>query len=187
MDNVKRPEISKRRRKAKGDPTNASYLGPWAGYVDEDEKAPEREPNEEEKAAIEAAAAAIAKESAAKAPVQPDEPGKEKTIFHGKEEYDYAGRTYMHVPTDVDVNLHGEPGSQQCFLPKNLIHTWSGHTKGVNAIKFFPGSGHLLLSAGLDSKIKVRNDVFDRTFQSDYLNFAATSAAHMILDLGCVP
>ncbi|KAJ3414503.1 pre-mRNA-processing factor 17 [Chytridiales sp. JEL 0842] len=170
MDPVKRPEGFKRRRKAKGDPSNpSSYLGPWAGYVDEDEKAPENVPTTEEQAAIEAAAARMAKDSITKAPELVEEPGKEKTIFHGKEEFDYAGRTYMHVPTDVDVNLLGESGSQQCFLPKTLIHTWTGHTKGVNAIKFFPGSGHLLLSAGMDGKVKIWDVYHDRRCLRTYI------------------
>ncbi|KAI3991194.1 hypothetical protein MKX01_022415 [Papaver californicum] len=37
-------------------------------------------------------------------------------------------------------------------MPKRCIHTWNGHTKNVNG--FFPNQGHLLLSAGLDSKVR---------------------------------
>lgn len=35
-------------------------------------------------------------------------PLEEKSIYHGVEERDYLGRTYMHPPTDLDVNLQGE-------------------------------------------------------------------------------
>lgn len=67
----------------------------------------------------------------------------------------------MHIPTDVDgVNLRGESGNQECFVPKKCIHTWSGHTKGVSRIQLFPKSGHLLLSASLDTRIKVRGYPF---------------------------
>jgi len=38
--------------------------------------------------------------------------------------YDYQGRSYMHVPQDIGIDLNGEPGSQECFIPKRLIHTW---------------------------------------------------------------
>ncbi|GAA5887879.1 hypothetical protein JCM3774_002994, partial [Rhodotorula dairenensis] len=62
----------------------------------------------------------------------------------------------MHIPTDVDgVNLRGEPGTQECFVPKKCIHTWSGHTKGVSRIQLFPKSGHLVLSGSLDTRIKL--------------------------------
>lgn len=81
--------------------------------------------------------------------------GAEKSVFHGASLRDYQGRTYMHIPTDVDVNLYSEPGDQPSFLPKSCIHTWAGHTKGVSRIKLFPNSGHLLLSGSLDNKVKV--------------------------------
>jgi pre-mRNA-processing factor 17 len=165
-DNIKKTET--RKRKKKGDPSDvAGYLGPWAGYEDESEVKVPSGPTEEEKAAMEAAALSMAAavsastgkagkgSSAAAAADSLEEPGNERTTFHGKAEFDYLGRTYMHVPTDLDINLNGEPGSQECYIPKTLIHTWTGHTKGVNSIQFFPKSGHLLLSASMDNKVKV--------------------------------
>ena len=73
----------------------------------------------------------------------------------GKSIYDYQGRTYMHIPTDVDSNLLGEAGSQTCYVPQGCIHEFKGHTKGISALRLFPRSGHLLLSSSMDSKVKL--------------------------------
>ena len=66
-----------------------------------------------------------------------------RAIFHGKAKADWQGRSWPAAPK----GLHKEV--QQYYLPKRWIHTWSGHTKGVNAVRLFPKTGHLLLSAGV--------------------------------------
>lgn len=68
---------------------------------------------------------------------------------------DYQGRSFLHAPQDVGVNLRSDIPPERCFLPKAHIHTWSGHTKGVAAIRWFPRTAHLLLSASMDCRIKV--------------------------------
>ena len=74
-----------------------------------------------------------------------------KSNFHGKEEE--KGK-WLEPPKDKKKD------NEFCYLPKRWVHSWSGHTKGVNAIQFFPTSGHLILSAGMDGRVKIW-DVFN--------------------------
>ncbi|CAG8545042.1 3225_t:CDS:10 [Funneliformis mosseae] len=127
-----------------------AYQGPWVGYEGENIGNPVGPPEG-------AISTKTETETKSKKEI---ESGMERTIFHGKSEYDYQGRTYMHVPMDLDVNLLGEAGTQECFIPKRCIHTWSGHNKGVTAIRFFPRSAHLILSSSMDTKVKIW-DVYD--------------------------
>ncbi|CAM9646862.1 unnamed protein product [Choristocarpus tenellus] len=74
-----------------------------------------------------------------------------KSTFHGKSLQDYQGRSWMAPPAGA---REGD-GEHKCFTPKKCIHRWTGHTKGVQAISFFPGYGHLLLSASMDGTVKM--------------------------------
>ena len=75
--------------------------------------------------------------------------GGDRSVFHGKEAKRYDGEAWIAPPKDRKKE------NDHCYAPKRCVHTWSGHTKGVQAIRFFPNHGHLLLSAGLDSKVKI--------------------------------
>jgi pre-mRNA-processing factor 17 len=147
----------KRRRQATGDvgvvDGEGAYVGPWGGWAGDEEVDVEVEEDmsewREEKRRREEASAA-AKERMKKA-------GEEKSIFHGKSLTDYAGRTYMHIPTDLGVNLRPseDTPAPESFIPQACTHTWTGHTKAVSAVRLFPQSGHLLLSGSMDTKVKV--------------------------------
>ncbi|ETO28390.1 hypothetical protein RFI_08745 [Reticulomyxa filosa] len=82
----------------------------------------------------------------------------EGTEFFGENEHDYQGRTYMYCPPDKKKRSNSEG---KYYIPKKKIHTWLGHKDGVNSIKWFPKTGHLLLSCSNDTTVKlwdVHND-----------------------------
>lgn len=78
--------------------------------------------------------------------------GPEKSTLHISDEFDYQGRTFMHA--DQTLGITGEE-PERCFLPKREIHSFVGHTKGVSTCRYLPNTAHLLLSAGLDGKVKI--------------------------------
>lgn len=153
----------KRKRKPRGDletvEGDGAYAGPWASWQGEEPKneilmegvADDDEEEEEEEE--EPPPDVVIK----KAKPKKGAPGQETSVFHGKSMTDYQGRTYMSPPLAEAPHLSHEVGSQECFIPKVCIHTWTGHTQGVSVIRTFPETGHLFLSGSMDTKIKVGN------------------------------
>ena len=106
------------------------------------------------------------------------------TKFHGGEEVDYQGRSWMHPPSGVRPG----DGDHECFIPKKCVKKYAGHTKGVHAIEFMPktgkwwrgggdgrlvcdcvcGAGHLILSASIDGKCKIWDVYGDRSLKRTY-------------------
>ncbi|KAM5456816.1 hypothetical protein MaudCBS49596_001057 [Microsporum audouinii] len=171
----------RRKRQKKGDSSilegEGAYLGPWAKYEDDEladreaEALAELGSDEEyiEEAIVPPNMPAMDKKATA---YQEDLSSAETTEFHGTEERDYLGRTYMHVPQDLDIDLKKESGSVKNYIPKKLIHTWKSHTKPITSLRFFPGSGHLLLSSSADSKVKLWDVYHSRELLRTYSGHA---------------
>jgi pre-mRNA-processing factor 17 len=159
-------EAFRRKRQRKGDPSivdgEGAYLGPWARYDDtdqayEDEAAMAGEELASDEEYIDESVVperAPAMDKAATS-YEDDVSNAETTEFHGSELFDYQGRSYMHVPLDLDIDLRKEPGSERNYHPKKQIFKWKFGTKPITSLRFFPNSGHLLLSASADAKIKL--------------------------------
>ncbi|XP_021700110.1 pre-mRNA-processing factor 17 [Aedes aegypti] len=124
------------------------FLGPWGKFEDEETVS---RPSEQERAEIEEMMAKKQRRNR----VTEDKPIEEKSVLHIKDSVDYQGRSFLHPPHDSGVNLRKSSAPDRCFLPKAHIHTWTGHTKGISAIRWFPVSAHLLLSCSMDARIKI--------------------------------
>ncbi|XP_067945704.1 pre-mRNA-processing factor 17-like [Watersipora subatra] len=150
FETAKLREGDKRKRQRNDDAGDVEgYLGPWGKYIDEKTT---MVPDEEEKKVLDEL---VSKRKKNKKIAEEKVESEEKTTMHLKEEHDYQGRSWMHVPQDVGVSLKEDSIPDKCFIPKRLIHTWAGHTKALSAMRWFPVSAHLLLSCSMDSKIKI--------------------------------
>ncbi|KAI5288579.1 hypothetical protein KEM54_005102 [Ascosphaera aggregata] len=169
----------RRKRQKKGDTSivegKGAYLGPWAPYENDDVLFDEEEAVEGHELAsdeeyVEEGVPAVPMAPMDKSATQygEDITEQETTTFHGSEQFDYQGRTYMHVPQDLDVDLKKEVGSIKNYIPKKLIHTYRSHTKPITSLRFFPVSGHLLLSSAADGKVKLWDVYHDRELLRTY-------------------
>ena len=90
--------------------------------------------------------------------MESDSPAEPKSTFHGREEIDYKGLSWIAPPSGMASLASGdhlEMDHHRCYVPKKCVHRFTGHNKGVHRIRLFPKTGHLLLSGGLDGKCKV--------------------------------
>ena len=164
-----RAALRLKRKAAEEDPADLeSWSGPWAtretdadlalrtveGRVLTDEQRAEAERVHAKKRKGAAGPAADSEE--AKQLENAAQAALESSVFHGTDLHDYQGRSYLSPPSTLHVPASND---LKCYLPKRLVHTFTGHTKGVNAIKFFPTTGHLLLSASNDKTVKLWNVV----------------------------
>ncbi|KAG5321455.1 PRP17 factor, partial [Pseudoatta argentina] len=146
----------KRKRHRNNNPSDIEgFLGPWGGYIGEKRVI---KPSDEEAAELEEILAKRNK----RGKQTEEKPLEEKTVLHIKDSVDYQGRSFLHAPQDVGVNLRSESPPDRCFLPKAQIHTWEGHTKGISQIRWFPRTAHLLLSCSMDCRVKLWEVYKDR-------------------------
>ena len=87
-----------------------------------------------------------------------------KSTFHGASLKDYQGRSWIAPPAGV----RPDGGNHDCFVPKKCIKKYTGHTKGIQELDIFPGTGHLILSGGLDGKCKIWDVYGDRNVKRTY-------------------
>lgn len=90
--------------------------------------------------------------------------------WHGKPgtQRDYQGRSWIEPPRGQRPNT-----DHDYFIPKKCVHKWTGHTKAVSAIEFFPTHGHLLLSGSADTKVKVWDVYNHRRVKRTYMGHTA--------------
>lgn len=168
------------KRQKKGDSSivdgDGAYLGPWAKYKGDDvayEHAVQAEDRElaSDEEWVEEEEDGVLPQPLPKASTDyaaTDASVTESTEFRGTEERDYLGRTYMHVPQDLDVDLRKEQGAIQNYHPKKLVHEYRYHTKPITSLKFIPRSSHLLLSSSADTKLALWDAHHDRQLLRTY-------------------
>ena len=149
-DSTDAAALKQKRRLASDAADVDGYLGPW---TPREEKSVDTQPTEEQ-LRIRADLAAKKQRTA-----QRDENNNvvtaETSQLLAGEAVDWAGRSFVDAPPDAVHVDWTAPNVGGCYVPKRLVHTWSGHRKGVNAIRFFPWSAHLLLSACMDGSVRL--------------------------------
>lgn len=97
------------------------------------------------------------------------------TTFHPSqsEEFNYKGESWIAPNSEFRESVEfGDLEHHKCYVPKKCVARFTGHNKGVHRIRLFPGTGHLLLSGGLDGKCKVWS-VAEKKVMRTYIGHSA--------------
>ncbi|VDK48856.1 unnamed protein product [Anisakis simplex] len=146
----------KRRRARNMDSSDVNgYTGPWARF--EDEETVSRPQGELAKELEEIVRKRLKTSRAGRRAAEQQQQGNfdESSTLHLKEPEDYQGRSFMHAPQYIGVNLRDDHVPERCFIPKKQVYVYRGHNKGINCVRWFPRSAHLFISASMDSKVKL--------------------------------
>ncbi|CAI2363798.1 unnamed protein product [Moneuplotes crassus] len=158
----------RKKRKREGEAGQEDFLGPWAFYQGEEDfreqkviktelqkKTEETHENRrQEKLEEKQREEALEYQQKVESEEEEEKEVEEKpavrsySILHLKNKGE-EGKSFLAPPSGI------ETGSHECFIPKKWTHTYSGHSKGVQCIKFFPKYGHYLFSASHDGRVKL--------------------------------
>lgn len=152
----------KSKRIVNNNPEDDTFTGPWGVY--EGEEKYDIINKKEEAIIFESEDFYLKNESQAKFPGEMDpnfskktahgvknEKEKTSTVLHIKTTRDYIGRSFL--TPKIARKSENKPDKP----PKKLKKIFLGHQKGIQKAAFFPKTGHLILSASFDKKIKIWN------------------------------
>ena len=163
-DEVRRKKIKLKRLK-NDDPASEDFRGPWACYEGEglfdsiNQKPKKMEFTETEETEDKVRAEKKKERRLVVDPfnmpeedIQFKDPDFEATsTFHIPIRNDYQGRSFLE---SVNERSHIKDLSKS-FIPKKLLHVYTGHQKGVQVVKFFPKFGTFLMSGSFDGTAKL--------------------------------
>ena len=153
-------KIIKDKRTKAGDPSSGDFMGPWAHYEGEEQF------DKVNKTAEDIREGMKRSEEDRKQKLEARKQQEEFTpssTFHGDELYDYKGRSYILPPQDLNI-----ASDTVNYIPKKLVHTYTGHKKGIMVAKFFPKFGHYIISGGYDNEVKIWDVYRDRKCMRTY-------------------
>ncbi|ORM42182.1 Pre-mRNA-processing factor 17 [Babesia sp. Xinjiang] len=171
-------DFKRRRRLSESEVDGAGVFGPWVPYEEFAQPAadvvvsdPEAEPDRPKLPTFDANTRKMPHAGLAFPSCAPDValPLNEVVVEDGKQDTRYDGVVVSTFHRKVDPNSPPsrswllppknlksfDPEHYKACLPKHEIHTYTGHTMAVQAIRYIPRTGHCLLSASMDGFVKI--------------------------------